>query len=160
VRGLNWTQLAEMLGAGMTIGSHTVTHPNLPSLQPASVRRELLMSRRILEDGLGTEITSFAYPFGKPKHNVNLVTRDLVRETGFRTAATVNYRALRPGEDPFRVPRFSVTGDSLEELAVKVEGGMDLLGWWQQRAPRWLSHLISPEGSHRKELSVDTPGYA
>ena len=158
VEGLTWGQIREMQAAGMVFGSHTTTHPNLPSLDIASARRELGLSKTILEDRLGTAITTFAYPFGKPKHNVNLVTRDLVREAGFTSAATVNYRAVHLGDDPFRIPRFSVTGDSVEELAVKVAGGMDVLGVWQQRAPRWLSHLISPEGSHRKELSVD--GYA
>ena len=122
VRGLTWTQISEMQAEGMTIGSHTTTHPNLPSLDAATARRELLLSKHILEDRLGTRITTFAYPFGKPKHNVNLATRDLVRQAGFSVAATVNYRALQLGEE--RLDRPAVGDVAADEAKARVLGDL------------------------------------
>src|SRR5688572_942920 len=37
---LTWDAVREMQGRGMTIGAHTVTHPNLPNAGPADAWRE------------------------------------------------------------------------------------------------------------------------
>ena len=47
---LGWPELREMAGAGMEIGSHSLTHPFLHHATPADVRREFGESKRILED--------------------------------------------------------------------------------------------------------------
>jgi len=47
------------------IGSHTVTHSRLLSLDDATVTRELLLSKRTLERYLDKPVVSFAYPYGR-----------------------------------------------------------------------------------------------
>ena len=54
--------LKEMLAAGMSIGSHTLTHPRLTRVPPAQLRAEIFDSKKMLEDALGVEVTSFCYP--------------------------------------------------------------------------------------------------
>jgi peptidoglycan/xylan/chitin deacetylase (PgdA/CDA1 family) len=61
---LNWSELKELGQAGVTIGAHTQTHAELPALSDAEIERELHGSKKILEDKLGVEVTSFAYPKG------------------------------------------------------------------------------------------------
>lgn len=57
-------QLKEMTAAGWEIGSHTMTHADL--LQPGkNLSRELIDSRRMLEEALGVPVHSLAYPFAK-----------------------------------------------------------------------------------------------
>ncbi len=153
IKGLSWAQVGELRGAGMEIGAHTVTHPNLAILDRPTAAVELGHAKEQLEQHLGEEVTSFAYPFGKPKHNVTKETVELTRRAGFDMAVTVNFRGVRPTDPPLRIPRFSVVGDSVDTLQAKVEGRMDLLGMWQERAPRWLSHAVSPGHSHRSEGS-------
>ncbi len=154
ITGMSWDQVGALQAAGMEIGAHTVTHPNLAVLDGASATAELRESKEQLEDHLGEPVTSFAYPFGKPKHNVTRDTVDLTRRAGFDVAVTVNFRGVRSTDRPLRIPRFAVVGDDVETLQAKVEGQMDLLGLWQEKAPRWLSHAVSPVHSHRSEGSL------
>ena len=49
--------------AGFTIGSHTVSHRALPALSPDEARKELIDSRRALEELTGSQVEWFAYPY-------------------------------------------------------------------------------------------------
>ena len=62
---LNPAQMRELMQMGMEIGSHTVTHPILTELDNAALDREMIDSRRGLQDVLGVDITSFCYPKGR-----------------------------------------------------------------------------------------------
>lgn len=65
-RFLDWAEAAEMQSAGMTIGSHTLTHRILGQLSDDEQRHELEQSRAQLREKLGTTITTLAYPVGIP----------------------------------------------------------------------------------------------
>lgn len=162
IQPLSWAQVGEMRAGGMSIGAHSVTHPNLAFVDSDEARWEIENSRRVLKDVLGEDVTSFAYPFGKPKHNFTSRTVAQVREAGFSSAGVINCRTLRRGEHPLRLPRIPINDDSLDVLRDVVSGGEDMLGVWQEKAPRWLSHLVSPAGSHSGEMSLRvesvTPG--
>ena len=154
VKGLSWGQLQEMQAAGMSIGAHTVTHPNLGDLGPDDTRRELELSKLELEDRLGVAVRSFAYPFGKPKHHFTETTIGQVQETGFSLAVAVHHRGVLPGDRRFCIPRFAIAEDDIAGLSRKIHGNADGVGIWQQVAPRWLSHLVSRSHSVRGELSL------
>jgi hypothetical protein len=79
-RALDWDMLEEMWAAGITIGSHTRTHPLLTLEDPARVRDEVEASRRILRQRLGREINHFAYPDGR--YNRQVVAA--VKKAGYR----------------------------------------------------------------------------
>jgi peptidoglycan/xylan/chitin deacetylase (PgdA/CDA1 family) len=61
---LRWQQVAELASHGTTIGSHTLTHPDLTRLPPATVERELRSSRLALEAVLQHPVDLLAYPYG------------------------------------------------------------------------------------------------
>lgn len=61
---LNADQIKEMASAGWEVGSHSISHLNLTSLDPERQRYEIVDSREILETKLGIPILTFAYPFG------------------------------------------------------------------------------------------------
>jgi peptidoglycan/xylan/chitin deacetylase (PgdA/CDA1 family) len=48
----------------VTIGSHTLTHPILPSLSAAQIEAELRESRRMIEGKLARPADFFSYPNG------------------------------------------------------------------------------------------------
>ena len=105
---MSWDSLREMARAGMTIGSHTVTHSVLASLSEPAQRRELQESRRRIADAAGTLPEMLAYPVGGPRSFTG-VTRQLAREAGYRAAFT--YGGATTGScpvDPFSVPRTAV----------------------------------------------------
>jgi peptidoglycan/xylan/chitin deacetylase (PgdA/CDA1 family) len=57
--------LQALANAGMEIGGHSVTHPNLATLSLERLQSELGDCKRKLQDDLGTEVRHFAYPGGR-----------------------------------------------------------------------------------------------
>jgi peptidoglycan/xylan/chitin deacetylase (PgdA/CDA1 family) len=78
------SQIVELDRMGMEIGSHTVNHSVLPDLTVQRARRELVESRKTLEDLLGKPVPAFCFPKGK----FNARTCSLVREAGYKLART------------------------------------------------------------------------
>ncbi len=91
------------LNAGdlITIGAHTVTHPLLAPLPPATQRFEIMESKRALEALLGQPTHYFSYPNG----SASLVTQDLVREAGFHGACASFHDVAWRGSDRVHLPR-------------------------------------------------------
>jgi len=58
-------QIKEMAIAGWEVGSHSMTHPDLTSLNRQQQQYEIIESRKFLEDKLGMPVLTFAYPFGE-----------------------------------------------------------------------------------------------
>lgn len=56
-------ELKEMVNAGWEIGSHSYTHSDL-TLDHSIARYEILQSKLDIEEALGVEVSTFAYPFG------------------------------------------------------------------------------------------------
>jgi len=83
-RFLDWDEAKEMRAAGMDIGAHSHTHPVLSRLPAEDQYRELAESRRILEQQLGCDVHSCAYPVGG---------REAFDETTIRAAERAGYRA-------------------------------------------------------------------
>lgn len=70
---LQTEQLKEMAAEGWEIGSHTMTHADL--LQPGkNLSRELIDSKKMLEEALGVPVHSLAYPFAKADSKVMNLT--------------------------------------------------------------------------------------
>jgi peptidoglycan/xylan/chitin deacetylase (PgdA/CDA1 family) len=83
-RPLTWDMLGTLQRAGITIGSHSRTHPLLTQESDQVVVRETLGSKRELEQRLGTDVRHFAYPNGW----FNATTIKVVEEAGYRGAFT------------------------------------------------------------------------
>ena len=143
VRGMTWDQVEEAREAGIEIGAHTRTHPILAGLDEDRAEVEIAGSKRTIEDHLGVRVTSFAYPFGKPREHLTRRTIDLVSQLGFRSAVAIRYRGVRPSDDPFCIPRFAVTQDPVDVLAGKIAGRLDVIGLWQTYDPRPLARPIA-----------------
>jgi peptidoglycan/xylan/chitin deacetylase (PgdA/CDA1 family) len=103
-RMLNRTQLTEAVLAGIEVGAHTRSHPQLDQLPEPLVREELCTSKRWLEDELGLAVPGLAYPFG---YSSRLV-RQLAREAGYRYAHAVDNRTAGADADLFRQPRLTI----------------------------------------------------
>ena len=80
---MTWDQIREMQVAGMTIGSHSYTHPYLTRIaDPRQLKREIEGSRVKLEKELGIHVEFFAYPFGAR----NADAEAAVRNAGYKAA--------------------------------------------------------------------------
>lgn len=144
IRPLSWQQVEELLQEGMEIGSHTYSHPNLARLDPPNLQLELRRPKERLEERLGSEIMTMAYPFGKPGRHVNELVMEMVEEAGYEKAAAILFRGVRESDSRFVLPRFFATRNSLKTLKAKVEGDWDLMGRVQEKAPLWVARAVSP----------------
>lgn len=105
---MSWDAAREMARAGMTIGSHTATHPVLAALPEAAQRGELLESREQIGRMVGTRPDVLAYPVGGPGAFTDL-TKRLAREVGYRAAFCYHGSLNRPATtDPFAIARLEV----------------------------------------------------
>ena len=77
-------QLTEWIGAGHEIGSHGLTHRDLTILSPEEARREIVESKKMLEDIFGQPIRHFCYPYG----GWNDAIKSMVQEAGYETATS------------------------------------------------------------------------
>ena len=97
-------ELRRWCGAGMEVGAHTRSHPQLTQCDAHTLRDEIAGSRHALEDAIGAGVPQFCYPYGD--HDDAVV--DAVREAGFAAAVTTQRGRARAGQDPFRLPRVAV----------------------------------------------------
>jgi peptidoglycan/xylan/chitin deacetylase (PgdA/CDA1 family) len=68
---LEWDEIEDMLKHNLvSIGSHSVTHPNLTKCTKEQLRYEIIESRKNIERRVGTKCTFFCYPFGKYNNRV------------------------------------------------------------------------------------------
>jgi peptidoglycan/xylan/chitin deacetylase (PgdA/CDA1 family) len=62
---LSWGEIQEMQKYAIEFGAHTLTHPDLTKLSQQQIELEIGDSKKRIEDATGTEVSSFAYPFGR-----------------------------------------------------------------------------------------------
>jgi peptidoglycan/xylan/chitin deacetylase (PgdA/CDA1 family) len=119
---LNQNDLRHLVEQGMSIGSHTLTHPIL-SLQSSELAwKEIADSRSLLEKAVGKPVWALAYPFGDPA-SVTQREMQMAEQAGFQ-CAFMNIGGGFGAQLPrFALPRVHVTADmSLSEFEAHVSG--------------------------------------
>ena len=116
------TEVELMIQSGLIeIGSHTLTHANLPALEEKQKRVEICKSKQMIEEQFSLECTSFAYPFGM----YDETDKKIVQQCGFTHAVTT-----KPGIvdlvscHPYEIPRITISGkDSMLSFVLKLRQG-------------------------------------
>jgi peptidoglycan/xylan/chitin deacetylase (PgdA/CDA1 family) len=150
---LTLSQIREMQRHGVEFGSHSLTHPWLPDLPDKRLHREVLDSKFRLEDLLGIEITSFAYPSG----GVDQRVRSAVAAAGYKASFTT-----QPGPNFWNDPLCQCRADVNErvtavDFSLMLKGGRGLaqgvascLKDWERTLPtrplRALAHQARSVG--------------
>lgn len=104
----------ELAGAGIEIGSHSISHPHLAGLPASQQAAQASDSRRHLEDLLGAPVRGFAYPYG----SMDAAARHAVGAAGYDYACAVEAPLTALG--PLAMPRTYVgQRDSAARMTVK-----------------------------------------
>lgn len=118
-RLLTLEQIRDMQRCGAEFGSHSLSHPWLPAISDEQLRREIFDSKHRLEDLLGTEIQSFAYPYG----GVDRRVRSFVAQAGYKLAFTTQ-PGLNWWNDPLCQRRAEVNDwTSVSQFSMKLRNG-------------------------------------
>ncbi len=105
---MTWDEVADMCRGGMTIGAHTLTHPNLPGLPPDEAEAEIAGSKTLIEEKVKAPVLHFAYPNGRGVSHFNEPVREMVRKAGFLSSVTSINGPVRRNDDPFTLKRLGV----------------------------------------------------
>lgn len=118
-RFLTRDQIVEMRDAGIDFGSHTKTHPVLPSLEQSDLEDELCQSKALLEDMLGNEVISICYPKSQADERVLHAARSCGYRVGMLTRSFKKSQAVAPGI--MALPRVGIySGDGIVRLLAKL----------------------------------------
>lgn len=107
---ITWTMLERLRGLpGVEIGAHTISHRRISSLDADDARAEIGGSRVRLEQRLGIPVRHFAFPYGQ---SADCGQRDfaMVRDAGYATGSTTRKALIRPGANPYALPRHTING--------------------------------------------------
>jgi peptidoglycan/xylan/chitin deacetylase (PgdA/CDA1 family) len=126
--GMTWDELGDLRRDGWEIGSHTVTHPRLTTLDDAALARELGDSRAEVAERLAGDCPSIAYPYGDTDDRVVAAAA----AAGYRTAAALPDRLH--ARAPLRWPRVGVYG---YEDAARFRRHVARSTRWLSASPIW-----------------------
>lgn len=115
---LSWEHLAKLADLGHAIGSHSHRHVPLGTLDDRTLRRDLALSRTILEAALKRPVRTIAYPYGWPGA-VDDRTYRLAADAGYRAGFTAIEGIARPDApdfNPLAIRRLTVGGGDTPAL--------------------------------------------
>ena len=107
---MSWEQVHELKQQGMDVGAHTCSHRILSHLNSEDQRMELSDSKTLIEQKLGSEIYTLAYPVGGDD-TYSDQTIEIAKDCGYKLAFTfpkgggISHRNVR---DRFAIPRLSL----------------------------------------------------
>lgn len=125
---MTWAELKELQQTGLfDIQGHTYWHPNFkqekkklsPTAYEKFVKVQLVNSKKILEDKLGTKITLLAWPFGIYDHYLETQAAD----AGYTMAFSIDDEKSNRNFRPMAQPRFMIVeGLSMKTFAAILNG--------------------------------------
>ena len=104
-------QLRELANAGIEVGSHSATHRFLTDLNDADLRRELVESKRDIEDTIGLPVRHLSCPGGRSSRGVAAAAR----AAGYDTMATSRIGVNSPSTDRFALNRCALQRDTPQQ---------------------------------------------
>jgi peptidoglycan/xylan/chitin deacetylase (PgdA/CDA1 family) len=113
---MTWEQLKELQKTGLfDIQSHTYWHPNFKQEKKrlsaekfdTFVQKQLVISKKILEEKLNTKITLLAWPFGI----YNEYLEQQAKNAGYVMAFSIDARPASPSDNPMSQPRYMIIAD-------------------------------------------------
>lgn len=118
---LDWPALGRLREAGVTLGAHTRTHPDLRSLEASALQDEIEGAFDDLRRETGQARETFSYPYGFQNEAAVSVVK---RACG--NAVTTELRPLRDRDDAHLLPR-------LDTFYLHGPGGLEHYGGWAFR---------------------------
>lgn len=98
---LNWEQIKQLDSSGIIeIAGHSFDHVNLTTQDDKELSRQILASKKYLEDKLGHPINNFAYPYGYFDSRVLTLVKQY-----YQTAVTTLPGTIQDFNSPYQLKR-------------------------------------------------------
>ncbi|MDD4910359.1 MAG: polysaccharide deacetylase family protein [Candidatus Omnitrophica bacterium] len=124
---LSWDDVKGLREAGLSIGSHALSHRRLTEMNEQELEYEVLKSKGLIESHVGGQVNTFSYPHGIFNKNV----KDAVRRSKFICSCSSIEGLNDAGTDIFALRRteLSAFDDTDFKFAKKMSGCYDWLGF-------------------------------
>jgi len=125
---LTWSEVRELQKYRISFGSHTATHPQLRNLDEDAIEKEIVFSKRVIEEKTGWSVDSFAYPYAFPQADNEFKTmlRESLRRAGYKNGVCTTVSKVDRDTDPFYMARLPVNSlDDAVLLQAKLDGAYD-----------------------------------
>ena len=103
-RPLSWPEVRALQAAGWAIEAHSLSHPPHAGLPAAELRQELVVSRQVIAEQLGTPPDFYAFPYG----SYDRATLRALLDAGYAAGFSVHDGPPRAGRDRRRLPRAEI----------------------------------------------------
>ena len=114
---LSWDDIRAMGAAGMEIGTHSYSHPDLRGQTVDFLVWQSLGPKQAVEERTGKPVTAFCYPLGYYDEQVMAVIRSAHYWTGITTRQGVRHTS----DGMLELARVRVRGDdTVEDLALRI----------------------------------------
>jgi L-malate glycosyltransferase len=149
---LNWDEIHEMQGNGISFGSHSVSHGLLTRMEQAKATAEIHKSREELANRLRENITGFAYPWG----TASWVTHNAVKNAGYEFAVTTLPGLITRKADRWMLPRIFISNSVLRCGEQAFASGKALL--WCAKSALLPAPRVTPKNGKNVKIAfvVDT----
>jgi peptidoglycan/xylan/chitin deacetylase (PgdA/CDA1 family) len=115
---LSREQILILKNKGISFGSHGRTHVKLAEIPIEKAEEEIKLSKKELEELIGSSIHHFCYPYG----SLNKQIKEIVKNAGYISGVSCFRGAVYPGCDPYEIPRKAISyGDNLIGFIWKLE---------------------------------------
>jgi peptidoglycan/xylan/chitin deacetylase (PgdA/CDA1 family) len=141
-------QLRELQAGGLEIGSHTLDHCYLTTVDDATAKLQIIQGKTELENALGQAVPGFCYPGGKyHKRHVKMVD-----EAGFRYARHIVNLHADVAPNPFAMPVSIQLYPHRPDVYLR---NFVLHGSWRQRTRMLAAALSQPDLLSRLKSVLD-----
>jgi peptidoglycan/xylan/chitin deacetylase (PgdA/CDA1 family) len=123
---LDWRDLEQLVDAGISVASHSVTHRNFATLSPDEARFELMESRRMIESRLGVTVDEFAIPMGQSR-DWNAAAAAIAADAGYEIVYAQSEERRFPGT---AARTFITRWDSVRLFRAALSGKFDTWEEW------------------------------
>ena len=128
---LSKKQLKTMNDYGITIASHTRSHRSFSRLDKRDVMKEIMESKKNLEDILGKKVKYFTYPYGS-WGDYDKEDKGIVKSAGYEAALSTKVGTNNIESDIYELRRIPVYNiDGISNFKRKVNGAYDFTGFFQ-----------------------------
>lgn len=107
---LGWSDIRELLRAGMEIGAHGADHLDLSQMTPAEQTAQATRCIETVARYTGVRPRTYAYPSGQ----YDAATLAVMRKAGMQAAFTMRYGLVRSLDRPYEMPRVRISRSTAE----------------------------------------------
>ncbi len=135
---LGWNEIKEMSNNDVTIGAHTITHPNLEQVDLETAKKEILGSREEIEQNIGKDVRYFASPYGKENEEIVSLIKSIGFDYAFGRLSSMGF--LRKGANHL-IPNRTEINSSVAFWMFKVK--LTKAADWYQKLEQNSSKIVN-----------------